>query len=79
MLSCAPPVARSSGSLREGDTARYAVCAASLACRLGAFRPALCYNKSMKQILLSSSGFGAEPHIDYRACKNFGPLYATNR
>ena len=48
----------------------------------------------MNQILMSSSGFGyppaegrceagamrgAEPHIDYRACANFGPLYATNR
>ena len=48
----------------------------------------------MNQILMSSSGFGyppaegrceagamrgAKPHIDYRACANFGPLYATNR
>ena len=24
----------------------------------------------MEQIPMSSSGFGAEPHIDYRACKN---------
>ena len=59
--------------------ARYAVCAATLAYRLGAFRPAICYNMNMKLILTSSSGFGAKPHIDYRACKNFGPLYATNR
>ena len=35
----APPLACPSGSLREGDTARYAVCAATLAYRLGAFRP----------------------------------------
>ena len=58
----------------EGDTRASATLAS-----LGAFRPAFCYNKSMKQILFSSSRFGAEPHIDYRACANFGPLYATNR